>query len=159
FDVQSHGQRMDVVGALDDGVAKINVDLGDETLPLEYAVGNDLLLSGSLGATTLNLPALEVGSEVRIDTFDPTTFTRGTARIRCVDTERIEVGGEMMLTKVITTTLGGVTTTYWVTPREEIVRIETPLGLTLRKLSEAEALAAFPGADTSPVPTDAPEAP
>ena len=159
FDVQSYGETMQLVGAIGDGLAKVDVDLGREKIPLEFPVGNDLLLAGSLGATTLNLPALEVGSEVRVDTFDPTTFTRGTARIRAVDTERIDVAGEEILTKVITTTLGGVTTTFWVTPREEIVRIETPMGITLRKMTEADARAAFPDADTSFSPADAPEAP
>ena len=159
FDVASYGEQMNVSGALANGVADITVDLGKEQIPIKFPVGKDLVLGGSLGATTLNLPALEVGSEVRVDTFDPTTFTRGTARVRCEDTEMLEVGGERVLTKVITTTLGGVTSTFWVTPREEIVRIQTPVGLTLRKLSEAEVRAAFPDADTTFAPADAPEAP
>ena len=106
-------------------------------------VGDDVLiaamLSGAMGTTTLNVPALNKGEEVFLDTFDPMTFSIGKTRIKCVGEETLEVAGEQIHTKILTTTINGMTSKVWVADDEEIVQAETPFGFSLRKVRPQDA--------------------
>jgi hypothetical protein len=95
------------------------------------------------------MPSLDIGDTVLIDAFDPTTMTKGTARVECVGTEDLNFDGREVPTKILTTELGGVTTKTWVGLDDEVMRVETPVGLVLRRVSQNEALRTFDAAGTS----------
>ncbi len=140
FSVDSQGRHaIQAAGIVEDGKLTVEIDTAGERFPITFPVGPDLLVQSNFGATTVNLPALEIGDEVLIDAFDLLTLTKGKARIECIGTEVLTYGGEEILTKILTTTLSGMTTKTWVTLDEEIMRVETPVGFTLRRISEEEA--------------------
>ena len=142
FSVDSFGKHaMQVDGAVEDGKLRVVIDTAGERFPITFPVGPDVLLQSNFSAASLNLPALEIGDEVLIDAFDPITMTKGTARIECIGTEVLIYDGEEVLTKILTTSLAGMNTKTWVTFDEEIMRVETPVGFTLRRITQDEALA------------------
>jgi transglutaminase-like putative cysteine protease len=150
FRVQSFGEHvMKAKGEVRDGRAKLEVETAGETFPLDFPVGQDLLLQGGFGATSLNMPSLEIGDTVLIDAFDPTTMTKGTARVECVGIETLKFDEKDVPTKILTTELGGVTTKTWVGLDDEVMRVETPIGLVLRRVSQSEALRTFDAAGES----------
>ncbi|MCH7959761.1 MAG: transglutaminase domain-containing protein [Candidatus Hydrogenedentes bacterium] len=141
FDVSTGNKHaMSATGVVGDGVLSVLVSTAGSEFPFEIPLRSDVLVSGNMGTASFNFPALEIGEKLLIDTFDPLTFSSGTARIECVGMETLLVTGEMVATKKLTTTLGGVTSTSWVTENGEVVRVETPFGLILKKITEAEAL-------------------
>ncbi len=142
FSVESFGKHaMQAAGVVEDGMLRVEIDTAGERFPITFPVGPDVLVQGNFGATSLNLPALEIGDEVLIDAFDPITMTKGTARVECIGTEVLMYDGEEVLTKILTTSLAGMTTKTWVTFDEEIMRVETPVGFVLRRITQDEALA------------------
>lgn len=141
--IRSFDHTMRVSGALEAGKLKLEIQTAGERYPIEIPVGRDLFLSGSMGATSVNLPDLKVGEEVMIDTFDPLTLAAGKARIACLGKQIIDIAGEKVDTKIITATLSGITTKFWVTSSGETVRIETPYGLTFKKITREQALRAL----------------
>ncbi len=141
FRVQSFGQHvMNAKGRIEDGVAKLDIETAGETFPLSFPVGEDMLVQGGFGATTLNMPSLEIGDVVLIDAFDPVTLTKGTARVECIGVDTLEYDGEEVITKILETELGGMKTKTWVGLDDQVMRVETPVGLVLRRISQREAL-------------------
>src|SRR6185436_3243593 len=134
---------MKAKGKVEHGSAKLDVETAGETFPLSFPIGQDMLVQGGFGATTLNMPSLEIGDKVMIDAFDPTTMTKGVALVECVGTENLMFDGQEIPTKILTTELGGVTTKTWVGLDEQIMRVETPVGLILRRVTQSEALRQF----------------
>ena len=141
FKLRSSEHTMRIAANVENGQLVGTVYTAGEAIPFQFPVGKELLLSGAMGTTTLNLPSLKAGQEVVMDAFDPMTFSVGKARIQCVGNETIEVAGERVECKVLTTTLNGLTTKAWLAEDEEIIRAETPFGFSLRKITPEEALA------------------
>ena len=149
FKVRSGEHTMRVSATVANGLLDAQILTGGEAIPFQFPVGKDLLLSGVMGTTTLNVPLLRVGEEeVVIDAFDPMTFSVGKARVKCVGEETIEAAGASVRTKIVETSTNGLTSKAWIDDNEEIVRAETPLGFTLRRISPQEALA--PAGETPP---------
>lgn len=148
FTMQSSGHKFHLSGEIDEGTMNLVLETAGEHYPLSFPVGKNLLLSSSMGSTTLNLPQLEVGEEVLVDSFDPMTLSRGKARIKCIAVEDFVLGQETVRAKVITTTLGGITTKFWVSDEEETLQIVTPFGFTFRKTTKEAALAALDDTET-----------
>lgn len=141
FHAQSFGEHiMEAQGKVTDGRLNVQVETAGETIPVSFPIGNDLLLRGNFGAATLNLPTLEIGDDVLIDAFDPVTMTKGKARVACVGMETLTYEDREITTKILETELGGITTKTWVTLDEQVMRIETPVGLVLRRISQREAM-------------------
>lgn len=140
FQVRSAEHNMRVAGSVKDGVLEASVFTAGEELPLRFDVGEDLFIAGGMGATNVNVTSLRVGEEVLVDTFDPMTLSAGQARVKCIGEEELEILGERVKTKVIVTSVQGLTSKAWVTGDEEVVRAETPLGLYLQKISPEEGL-------------------
>ena len=134
-------------GAVERGALRLNVQTAGETFPVTVPVNTDLLVQPNFGSAPLNLPTLEIGDEVYVDAFDPVTMSSGTAHIRCVGTETLEFDGEQIATKILETELSGVTSRTWVTLDEQVMRVETPIGLILNRISQREALEELDPAD------------
>ena len=149
FRVRSEDHSMRIAGEVEDGLLKANIYTAGEEIPLEFPVGEELLVSGVMGTTALNVPHLEPGEEVFVDAFDPMMLSMGRARITCVGEETIEAAGERVKTKVLETDINGIKMKAWITEAEEVVRAETPFGFSLRKISPREAIASLEEGDSS----------
>ncbi len=149
FQVRSAEHTMSIAATVKDGQLEAKIYTGGEEIPFRWAVSKDLLVSAGMGTTTLNVPALNVGQEVLVDTFDPMTLSAGKARVKCTGEETLEVAGAPVRTKIVTTDLNGITSKAWVDENEEIVRAETPFGFSLRKITAKEALEPLNPADSS----------
>jgi len=147
FSVSSAEHKMRIAATIDDGLLDGQIHTGGETIPLKVPVGENLLFSGNMGTAALNVPGLEPGDEVYVDTFDPMTLSVTKAEITCVGEETVDYGGEEVQTKVLVTRLGGITSKAWVSYDDEVLYAETPFGFTLKKLTQEEALEALRPSD------------
>jgi len=146
------GHLMEASGEVQGSSMKVNITTAGETFPMDIPVDNGLFLSGGLGTTQLNLPALELGESITVPAFDPLTFSYSqTATIECVGEEQFYFDGEVIPAKVLTTTVGGIPTNVWVSYTEEILKIETPFGFWVQKITQEEALRALDTTGTTDV--------
>jgi hypothetical protein len=141
FDLSSGEHVMRVDGRVENGMLAANLTTGGETIPFKFPVGSMLGLGGGMAMPALDLPDIEVGHEVFVDTFDPTTMSMSKARIQCLRKEPMTIDDRIIDTKVFLSTVGGMTTRAWVGPAGEVLRAETPFGFSLRKISPEQALA------------------
>ena len=141
FDFRANAgtQTFRVEGGLKDKVLSANVHTGGESFPISFPVSDELLISNGVGAA-LRIPAMEVGATYELDSFDPMTFSAGKTRIRCIGRERLEIGEKTYDALALTMTSSGVTTHAWVSPSGEMLKVETPAGFTLVKITAEEAL-------------------
>lgn len=139
FDVslRSAEQNFRAEGVLENGQLDARVHTGDEVIPFKYQIGDDMLLSG--GMSGLDLPPLRPGEEIYADAFNPVSMKRDKARIRCTGQETIPVLGVDTLTNVLETELGAIKSTAWVDQSQEVVKVVTPFGFTLKKIDPREA--------------------
>ncbi|MEM6792428.1 MAG: transglutaminase-like domain-containing protein [Acidobacteriota bacterium] len=152
--VDSSEQTVRLVGALADGQLVAEVESGGQSFPFEVPLEADVLLqSGGLGAA-VGLPVLAVGDDIRLPSFDPITLSRGTARIRCVREETLEIAGRQVRARRLEVEASGLNSTAWIDLEGEVVRAETPVGLVLERIdpsalatSEAAGGAAAGGGD------------
>jgi transglutaminase-like putative cysteine protease len=134
FSLMASDTEMGLRGAVADGRFQGEMDVGGETLPLDFPVDSELLLGGGMGLTSPNMPKLEVGESADMDAFDPMSMKLSRATVSCVGEESLSIGGETVPTRIYETTLGSVTSRAWVDATEEVVQASTPFGFTLRKI-------------------------
>lgn len=149
FKIKSGEHDMRVTATVADGQLNGTIRTAGESIPLKLPVSKDLLLAGGMGTMALNVPLMEVGGETVIDAFDPMTLSMGKAHVKCVGEETVMVGGQQIPTKVIETTINGMTTKAWGAGNGEIVRAETPFGFSLRKVTVQEALSPLEGGESN----------
>ena len=138
--VESMDQNLRLTGEVRDGELKGEVRSGGESMPLQLPMDPEVLLQTGLG-TASRFPAMEVGDDFRMESFDPLTMRKATARVRCVAESIIEVDGVGLETRQLEVTTGGFTSTAWVDDQGEVVRAETPFGLVLQRMSPERASA------------------
>lgn len=141
FIFRSGAHELRAEGRVHGGVIEATLHTAGETSPLRLPVGRDLVLGGGMGLPSIDVPLLEPGQVLYVDSFDPATMAVGKAKLECVGKETIDVNGEATETSVIATSIAGITTKAWVTAQQEVVRAETPFGFTLKKITAEEALA------------------
>ena len=145
--VESMEQTLRLTGEVRDGELNAEVRSGGESMPLQLPMDPEVLLQTGLG-TASSFPAMEVGDDFRMESFDPLTMRQTTARVRCVEEAILEVDGVGVETRKLEVTTGGFTSTAWVDTQGEVVRAETPFGLVLQRLSPERA-SAMAGQSTS----------
>ena len=133
FTIRSAENPFEIEGVVANGEMRGAVLSAGETLPLEFPVGGELLLDSGLGAA-LRFPVLEVGEEYEMDSFDPLTLGTGTARVRCVAREILELEEGPVETFRLEVDAGGFESLAWVDEHGEVVRAETPVGLVIERL-------------------------
>ncbi|MCC6487697.1 MAG: transglutaminase domain-containing protein [Candidatus Hydrogenedentes bacterium] len=138
FSVRSGGHDVKASGAMLDGLLKAEITSGGEVYPVEFPIENGLRLSSGFGAT--HLPALEPGDEFVIDTFDPLSLSVSQTRIECVGAEPITSMGRVVNARIITSTVSGIKSRAWIDGEGEVLRAETPMGFTITRVSETEAM-------------------
>jgi len=147
FDLASGDHKMRIVGALADNRLDAQFHAAGEVTPLTFPVDSQLIFGGGIGTGALDLPILEPGEEVYVDSFDPTTMGMSRARIACTGFETVRIAGDEVEARVMEVELGGLTTRAWVTEDQETVKASTPFGLTLKKVTPEEAMKSLAGAE------------
>ncbi len=150
FSLHTGDNEMRIEGGVANDTLDARVHAGGDSYPLKIPVRHELLLGGGMGLGSLTMPVLEPGQSATIDTFDPSTMGVAPAKIEALETQTVMIGGKPTETVVMATTVGGMTTRAWVTKEQEVVRAETPLGITVQKITADEAVAPLPpgeGAD------------
>jgi hypothetical protein len=145
FRVRSQSHTMGVTAQLADGQLSGSVLTAGESIPFKFPVSKNLMLSSAMGAATLNLPSLTEGQETTVDTFDPMTFSMGKAKVKCVGVETLEIDGNPVKCKILTTEMNGAIAKAWLTDKEELVKAVTPYGFSLRKIRQSEAMQPIQG--------------
>ena len=138
--VESLGQTLKLAGEVKDGSLKGTVESGGETLPLDLPMDPEILLQTGFG-TASRFPSMDVGDDFRMDSFDPLTMQKATARVRCVALETLDIDGVALEARRLEVTTSGFTSVAWVDEAGEVVRAETPFGLTMQRLSPERASA------------------
>ena len=145
FTVRSGEHLARIDGRLAEGRLRGAVVSAGESFPLDLPVAEELLVSGGFGSA-VRLPPLAVGEEYQVDSFDPVTLAAGRSRLRCIRQETITVAGADWPARVVEIDSGGLRSTAWIAADGEVLRAETPLGLTLEKIPppapDAQAVAA-----------------
>jgi hypothetical protein len=149
FQVTTRGHQLEVIGGVQDGELSGTLQTAGESIPFSYPVGDSLLFSAGLGSAA-TLPALEPGEEVFVDLFDPVSLAPGRTRLRCVGEETVGIGGRQIETRILTLKSPGLEAKAWIDQQGRVLRLESPLGIVLRQVSRAEALAKTP--DSTPGP-------
>ena len=138
FAVRSAGFDFTVAGEVADGWLQSEISSAGETLPLRLPVDQSLVFAGGIGSA-LSFPTLEVGEEYRLDTFDPLTLSKGEARVRCTAREKLRLAGVEIDARRLTIAMNGIHSVAWIDETGEVVRAETPVGLTLERITPEEA--------------------
>ena len=146
FAIRSAEYDFRITGGLGDGVLSAEVLSAGESFPLSLPVDGEMVFANGFGAT-FELPALEVGEEVRLESFDPLTLSKSPARVRCLARETLDLGAGPIATRRLQVTLGGIRSLAWIDEAGEVVRAETPVGLVLQKIDGPEIRRAL---DTAP---------
>ncbi|MEM8930164.1 MAG: transglutaminase-like domain-containing protein [Acidobacteriota bacterium] len=139
FAVDSLGQAVRVDGAIVGDRLAATVESAGETFPLDLPMDPNLLVDTGFG-TASRFPVPAVGETLRVDSFDPLTMGRGTARIRGVGDEMLDVDGPggmpAVATRVLEVKAAGFDARAWVEPDDgEVVRAETSFGLVLERMA------------------------
>ncbi len=138
FAVRSAGFDFEVAGRVENGELRGEMMSAGEMIPLVLPVDDSLVFSGGLGSA-LHFPRLDVGDELRLDSFDPLTLSKSDTKVRCVARETLFLDGKEVSTCRLTVSTGGLSSLAWIDDRGEIVRAETPVGLVLERLTPAQA--------------------
>ncbi len=104
-----------------------------EVLPLSFPVDSEMVFTSGFGSA-LTFPRLEVGEEVRLDSFDLLTLRKSPARVRCVARETLQVMGETLRTRRLLVRSSGIESRVWIDDADEVVRAETQLGWILERI-------------------------
>ena len=139
FRLVSEGTRTQVSGRFVGDGLELQVETGGSTFEKTLPVSPDIVLSNTV-SPLLVVPSLEEGVEYKLDIVDPITLSSSEARITVLGRERNDVAGKRQELSKVSVQYQGFTTTAWVTDDGEVVRVETPLGVTMIKETEDEAL-------------------
>lgn len=137
FSLSSAGQDFRAEGILADGELDARLHTGDTITPLKYTIPDDSMLTG--GMSGFDLPPLRPGEEIYVDAFNPMSMAPEKARVVCTGQETLVLDGESILTHVLETHIGSITTRAWVDEDQDVVRVVTPFGFTLQRIDPRSA--------------------
>ncbi|MFA6240027.1 MAG: transglutaminase-like domain-containing protein [Candidatus Hydrogenedentales bacterium] len=149
FELVSGDHETSVSAVISDGFLDAKVNSGGEEFPVKWPIKDDLVLWNNMGTSTLNVPAMEKGQEYFVDTFDPMTMSVTHARMTYVGDESLDIEGTSVTTRVVTTSISGIESKAWISDRGEVMKAETPLGFTLKRISTREAATGLDAGDES----------
>jgi hypothetical protein len=140
FTVRSGEHEAKIKAGIKDRKIDATFEVAGESFPLEWTFDEDLFLWSGMGASNVYFPAMEEGDQFLIDAFDPITLSKSAVVIRCVGSEVLEIGGDSYDAKVIDMEFSTMTTRAHIDPASgQVLRAETPLGITLQRISPGEA--------------------
>ncbi len=144
FSVRSGKADFRLVGTILDDQLEADISSAGETSHFSTRIADNALFSTGFGSA-LSFPTLEPGENVVVPSFDPMTLRPSRSRIHAISRSVLEItgnDGERLEVPALRLriTSAGLTTTAWVDQAGQVIEAETPLGLTLRRTSKAEAL-------------------
>jgi len=139
FSVRSGDHEGGIKAVIRDGVLDATFELDGEPFPIEWTVDKDLFLWSGMGASNLYFPTMEEGDEFFVDAFDPVTMSKSPVLIRCVGTEEFAIGDDIFTAKVVDMEYDTMTARAYIDAATgEVLRAETPLGITLQRINPGE---------------------
>ncbi len=137
--LRSGGHVSHLSGEIEGGVLTGILDTGGHSSSISLPLGRAAALDGFIGlGIGEELPA--PGESVFIDGLDPYSLSPGRVRLTCLAMETLDMGGGPVATHVFEVGGRGSSTKLWLDDSREIVRLETPFGIVLQKMSVDEAL-------------------
>jgi len=140
FTVRSAGFDFAVDGEITGGELRGEIATAGEKLPIQLPIDDSVIFSTGVGQA-MQFPRLEVGDEVFLDSFDPLTLTKSRARVRCTHQEILHLDDGEVETRRLVVTTNGLSSVAWIDEAGEVVRAQTPIGLTFERTT-AEAAGA-----------------
>lgn len=140
FTLRSGQHATSIDGSLKEGRIVGSINTAGETVPIDLPADNTQMMTSTPGFGSFAMPAIDVGEEVLVETFDPVTMSVGKARVACIGEETIPVMGRSVKTKVFETDLSGMKSKAWVDAAGEVLRAETPVGFVLQRMHPNDAL-------------------
>ncbi len=132
FTVRSVGFDFAVDGEISGGELRGEIATAGEKLPIQLPIDDSVIFSTGVGQA-MQFPRLEVGDEVLLDSFDPLTLTKSRARVRCTSQEILHLDGGEVVTRRLLVTTNGLSSVAWIDEAGEVVRAQTPIGLTFER--------------------------
>jgi hypothetical protein len=144
--INSAGGRLRAAGRIYNDELHARITTGGETFPVTLPVDRSLLAPDLL-LWRFPAPKLRPGEETTLDAFDPISGRPAKLRLACLREEDLRVGGGQVRARVFAASTTHGTITAWLTDDGEVIKADTPWGLSVRRLSAAEALALRHGGD------------
>lgn len=146
FSVSSRGPLLSASGTrAAENKFEVEMAVGNITNSVMLDIPRDVVVFSP--TTAIALGRLRPGRELAVRTLDPTSLKTVNVLARSLRKESIAIGGVEHEATVLALEYRGMKIITWVDPDGEVLRQETPIGVTLEKCSQSEALAAVNGAD------------
>jgi transglutaminase-like putative cysteine protease len=142
----SDGRALDLDADVENGRLVGTLSTGGEQLPVSFPLPADALVSGAFG-TPLALPELEPGVKVSIAGFDPMTLGTGRTELELIGPETLTIDGSPVPTRRVEVRQGAIVATVFLDAQGELVRAETPFGLTLERRTTSGSTRALAAAE------------
>lgn len=141
----SDGTEIGFEGTVLDGLLSGSLRTGGELVPVSLPIPAGILASGI--AAPLDLPLVEPGQRRSLAGFDPVSLAAGRIELEGLEPQSLVIDGETILARVVQVQQGGVSSRLFLDDAGEMLRAETPFGLTLeRRASRPLATADAEGA-------------
>lgn len=82
----------------------------------------------------------EMGKTYRLPIFDPSTLSLRDVTVQVVGRENLRLGEKTIVATVLKSEFGGIETRSWIDPSGDILKEESPMGLTMVRESQEQAL-------------------
>ncbi len=129
----------------EDNSLQLAIHTGGQVLPFTLPASSVTVSTGNNVGLGFDLPDLKPGQETFLEAFDPLSMSPTRARIACIGEDTVIVEGSPLLTRVFNVEMNSMTTRAWAVFRDpehggnEIVKIELPIGIVLKKIKPEEA--------------------
>ena len=127
------------VGHVYNDELRARITSGGQTFPVTLPVGRSLFAPDLL-ALRLPVTGLRPGQETTLDALDPMSGRPTQVRLACQREETVRVGGAPVHARVLAASTPHGTITAWVAENGEVIKADTPWGLSVRRISPAEAV-------------------
>ncbi len=136
-------------GSVQDDKLLLKVSTGETEFTRELPLSDNLFMSSTL-SPLMTLPDIEEGVEYAVEMLDPVALTSRKATLKAGPMERLHLSGEIVDARRIVVDFSGFTTNVWVAEDGEIVKVETPIGLSMVRESPEQALQGIATGETLP---------
>jgi len=126
----------------------VQIHTGGEKLPFVLPASSFRSVWNPNTIAGFDLPDLHPGEETTVETLDPFSMGTTRARVKCLGEEEVNVLGRSTHAKVFSIEMNAMMTRAWVAQdfskqgKGEIIQLELPVGLLLKKIRPEDALVA-----------------
>lgn len=107
-----------------------NIALDFKTPPLLWTALTPALLARGV----------EVGKSYRLPVFDPSTLSQREVTVRVAGVENLRLGGKSVSARLLESEFAGIRTRSWIDSSGNVLKEESPMGLTLVRETREQAL-------------------